>query len=187
MQNLARATDANDYQRTQVEQTVLRELKRCRIPAIEQLAQGEVPYKHVGKLGDFMFERAWYYWVVYGPVPLYVAKELYEDVVGVTDIRVSGHCGCPPPELPWIHCYDEQGRKLTKLKDAQEQATEEAMLDRIHPNWRDEYVYVEDPENVAVRSVVEDYHIDSELGLRIFVDTLAKHGIVQLKDQGASL
>lgn len=179
MENLARAPDANEYQRRQVERSVLRELERCRIPAIEETARGEVPSQHMGKLGDFTFRRAWYYWVVHGPVPLEVAKELHEDIVGRTDIRVDGHCGCPAPEYPWVKYYDEQGRQIYKLKEADEQAREEALLDKwSKEDWRAKCTFAEDPAAVAVRSVVERYHIDSELGLRIFVDTLAKHGVV---------
>lgn len=182
MQNLARSSDANDYQLKQVESTVLRELKRCRIPVIEQPAQGEVPYKHVGKLGDFTFERAWYYWVVHGPVPLEVAKELYEDVVGVTDIRVNGHCGCPAPGEPGgrPHYFDEDGNTLALDPDGEEEKRWKDFVAKGLIDARDDILFASDPAAVAARAVVETYHIDSELGLRIFVDTLAKHGVVEL-------
>jgi len=166
MENLARAT-ADE----KVECSVLRELERCRIPAIKEKGQGEVPYRHIGKLGDFTFRRAWGYWVVKGPVPIEVAKELYDDVVGRTDIRVDGHCGCPAPELPWVTYYDKQGRKLYKLKKPDEQKREEALLDKwSNEDWRTKYTFVEDPAAVAVQAVVEMYHIDTEQGLRIFVN-----------------
>ena len=62
--------------------------------------KSEVPYHIIGNLGDgkFIFKRAWYYWMVRGNVPLKIAKKLYEDPIGRRDVRVAGHCGCPPPK-----------------------------------------------------------------------------------------
>ena len=42
--------------------------------------------------------RAWYYWVIKGDVPLEVAEILYSTPLGKKDVRVAGHCGCPPPK-----------------------------------------------------------------------------------------
>lgn len=66
----------------------------------------EVPASVTGRLTKngkpvFEFTRAWYYWVVGGRVPLDVARELYANPIGATDVRVVGHCGCPPPE-DWV-------------------------------------------------------------------------------------
>ncbi len=46
---------------------------------------------------SFTFERAWYYWMVRGYVPLDIAVEMYENPNGRKDIRVAGHCACPHP------------------------------------------------------------------------------------------
>ena len=46
---------------------------------------------------SFTFERAWYYWMVRGYVPLDIAVEMYENPKGKKDIRVAGHCACPHP------------------------------------------------------------------------------------------
>jgi len=54
----------------------------------------------------YKFIRAWTYWICSGPVPLVVAKELYSNIIGKYSIRVDGHCGCPPPEDPWLKPYD---------------------------------------------------------------------------------
>lgn len=109
-----------------------RELARARI-ALEACGEhrGEVPYRMIGRLGPIEFRRAWTYWVARGTVPLEVARQLYADPVGSTDIRVAGHCGCPAPEPPWIDTID--GDKF-----------------------------------------VTSYHIDSEVGLRIFADAIRK-------------
>lgn len=63
-------------------------------------SKSEVPYHVIGNLGDgkFIFKRAWYYWMVRGNVPLKIANKLYENPIGARDVRVAGHCGCPPPK-----------------------------------------------------------------------------------------
>lgn len=61
----------------------------------------EVHYTLIGHLPGFEFRRAWYYWVVEGDVPIDIARELYVDPIGHTDVRVIGHCGCPPPD-EWL-------------------------------------------------------------------------------------
>jgi len=74
------------------------ELMLAGIDVVPVKAGGEVPYHFKGKLGKFSFSRAWYYWVVNGPVPLSLANKMYEDEEGKKTIRVQGDCGCPPPE-----------------------------------------------------------------------------------------
>lgn len=76
------------------------ELRRCMIDQrrlTDDEKRGEVPATIGGTLGRFTFRRAWYYWTVRGDVPIAIAERLYADPIGATDIRVAGHCGCPPP------------------------------------------------------------------------------------------
>lgn len=116
------------------DEVIRRELTRARIPVVEVArVNREVAYSVMGKLGNLEFTRAWSYWVVSGPVPLNVALELYADPVGVTDIRVAGHAGCPSPA-----------------------------------DWS---------RTTASGRFVETYHIDTEVGLRIFVDTIRAHNL----------
>ena len=61
----------------------------------------EVPFTIIGRLGPYKFERLWYYWSVTGPMPLAAAQEMYEHEFGCKDVRVVGHCGCPPP-AEWL-------------------------------------------------------------------------------------
>jgi len=56
----------------------------------------EVHYTLTGQLGPYSFERAWYYWIIHGLVPLFVAEEMYRNPIGRYDVRARGHCGCPP-------------------------------------------------------------------------------------------
>lgn len=153
-----------------------RELTRCRIEVVpESEPIGEPKALVSGRLGSFTFTRAWYYWCVKGNVPLAVAEELYADPVGVTDIRVAGHCGCPPPK-DWITFLADDGREVL---DREQEASWQELIDRGHTKmqtYKDEYVFADDPAKVG-KPYVTSYHIDSELGLRIFADTLKKHGL----------
>lgn len=122
MRNLAGNPEADRY--------IDSELERCGIDVVKLATprSGEIAGQLEGRLGPFKFDRRWYYWNVEGPVPLPVAEALYEHPVGRTDIRVAGHCGCPPP-AQWTTKHEG-------------------------------------------RDVVFRYHIDSELGLYLFVQAV---------------
>jgi hypothetical protein len=109
---------------------IKKELKLAGVPVVHVYFEHphEVPFTVIGKLGDFTFRRAWYYWVVNGPVPMSVAIELYNNPIGRKDIRVDGHCGCPAPD-EWCH-----GSEFISL-----------------------------------------YHIDSQDGLNLFVESICKY------------
>lgn len=169
MQNLAGNEKADKY--------IRQELERARIPIKDTEPHGgEVPYTIIGQLGDLTFTRAWYYWVVNGNVPLEVAQELFADPVGVTDIRVAGHCGCPPPE-EYTEWLTDDGKKIYP---AEQQAEWERIV-KAHDFMqaeKDGIIFADDPVAHGARAFVTSYHIDSEVGLRIFVDTLKEHGLI---------
>jgi hypothetical protein len=159
---------------------IRRELDRARIDIVEgDRTTQEVPYSVTGKLGPFTFKRAWYYWVVQGPMPLEVALELYADTVGKSDVRVAGHCACPPPEPPWVEYYDADGFKLEHDPDG-EQAADWANLHakgHLKSPEEERIRFVADAPATAARAFVESYHIDSEIGLRLFADTVRAKGL----------
>ena len=168
MQNLAGKKDCDTF--------IERELVRCGIEVVlNQPRDGEVASSLRGQLGAFQFKRAWRYWMVEGDVPLSVARELYNDPVGKEDIRVSGHCGCPAPDDGhWAIWKAEDGRVVVatdheaKLRELVGNGTlPEAVLS--------EYVFSDDPKSMGAKAYITSYHIDSEVGLRIFADTLKKH------------
>lgn len=154
------------------------ELERSRIEIVfNQPREGEVASSLRGKLGPFSFQRAWVYWMVSGPLPLDVAEELYADPVGKTDIRVSGHCACPPPEAPWITWKSTDGK--TVLPKSQE--AEWIRFAEKYQFIKDEmaeYIFNDDPSGVGAKPYIESYHIDTEVGLRFFADTVKKYGLV---------
>jgi hypothetical protein len=95
MENLAGETKAD--------LSILKELSEAGIEIVEgKKSRGEVPYTLTGRLADWTFSRAWYYWVARAEkgLPLKVAAKLYKKHGKV--VRVEGHCGCPPPE-EWLN------------------------------------------------------------------------------------
>lgn len=175
MENLAGREDCDVY--------IEKELTRARVEVVRgERRDHEVPASITGRSGPFTFTRAWYYWVVEGKVPLTVAKELYADPVGKTDIRVAGHCGCPAPEAPWLEWYDKEGRQLITMKEAakacRDGSKSKFIADAINGFLHDQskrFVHNLTEEGEAF---VTSYHIDTEVGLRLFVDTIKKHGLV---------
>jgi hypothetical protein len=170
----------------QCDQHIALELERCRINIhkMNRLGKSEVPWTIYGTLGRFTFERAWYYYVVKGELPLNIAQELYADPVGKTDIRVAGHCGCPAPE-EWATYYDRlrcwSDAKILldfKQKEEFEQClkSDSQWVRQVGEDGLKNFRFVEDPKAVGF-GYVELYHIDSEIGLRLFADTLRKHSL----------
>ncbi|MBI2065007.1 MAG: hypothetical protein HYT62_03085 [Candidatus Yanofskybacteria bacterium] len=166
MENLAGRRDCD--------KSIERELNRCGIELVRlpSVLHSEVPASITGKLGQFQFHRAWYYWIVRGNMPLPVAQELYDDPVGKTDIRVAGHCGCPPP-IEWATYIDAEGRILCPISEKPQGDSELARSILARTDIR----FVKDPSSEG-EGFVQSYHIDSELGLKIFADTLKRHNLI---------
>lgn len=162
--NLAGREDA-DYH-------ILDELRVSRITAIVgDAVPGEVPSQVTGRLGPFSFVRRWYYYSVAGDVPLHVAVELYGDPLGKRDVRVAGHCGCPPPEPPWVTWRLPCGGTVVPLSGQSEST--------IRWGAENEYAFSDDPASLCATPVISSYHIDSEAGLRLFADTIKRHGLAK--------
>lgn len=166
MLNLAGAQEADKH--------IKLELERARIP-IEQVeldpVHNEVPYTLIGRLGNVSFRRLWYYWESQGAIPLEVARELYEDPVGATDIRVNGHAGCPPPE-DWAQWITSDGKKVFPADRGED-----------YRGPASDLVFSDDPESVGASLYVATYHIDTEVGLRLFADTLKAHDLAGVPAQ----
>ena len=102
MKNLAGETKADLH--------ILKELSEAGIEVVEgERSRGEVPHTLTGRLADWNFSRAWYYWMANAEkgLPLEVATELHSRKYSVEGerqpetygqvIRVNGNCGCPAP------------------------------------------------------------------------------------------
>lgn len=181
--------------RPESDRQVALELDECGVPIhVDRDAVGEVPTILYGRLPavsrpHFVFRRAWYYWVVRGEVPLSVAKELYADPVGQKDVRVAGHCACPPPEHPWVRYIGEDGRRITVPSESDQEAfsryergESSAIMAQAVERVRHENQFVstdEEMQALAVDAYVDTYHIDSQKGLNLFVATLRRHGVAK--------
>jgi len=180
MKNLAGDKYADEY--------ISDELKRAGIEIVKVdpylISKGEVPYTITGKLSvngcDIEFHRAWYYWVTKGRVPLEVALKIYAHPEGKRSVRVSGHCGCPPPEDPWIDWIDESGYELGDITDLERYSKDsiiwdcwkmigerEAMSDSGKFRCIDPILIKEEGT-----PFITLYHIDSQAGLLLFAETL---------------
>jgi len=98
----------------------------------------------------------------------------------VKNVRVAGHCGCPPPQKPWLEYRDsETGKKLVPTLDSQgrdyKAQFESFKLDTS------EYIFVDDPSAVGA-AFVPSYHIDTQEGLNFFVASLREAGVVPARE-----
>lgn len=148
------------------DKTIREELQIANIPIIELGAKmdREVPASCIGYLNGFKFIRAWYYWMVTGYMPLEHAKFLYENYKDL-NIRVAGHCGNPPPE-EWCESKDYSAKTQGYLKQYfnKEISYEEA-------NEKCKEIQKQGDQFVV------SYHIDTQLGLCKFAETIIKNNI----------
>lgn len=166
MKNLAGVKDCDRHIRD--------ELERAQIEIIEgERSKGEVAATLTGKLGPFTFERAWYYWMVHGPMPLEVAREMYEHHDGRRAVRAGGHACAPPPEGE-SNWRASDGREVWAAKERAECLkwiprlyADEAEIDR-------RYAFSDDPASIGARRFVEVYHIDTQEGLDLFAETVRR-------------
>jgi hypothetical protein len=143
----------------------------------EELRQREVSTNVEGRLGPFTFQRAWYYWVVSGPVPLDIAKKLYEDRVGRTDIRVAGHCACPSPE-GWTKVFTKDGKEVY-LDPTGKREKEWKALEAEYPNmFLEEHLFAKSFDPQTMQQFVTSYHIDTLIGLHTFVKVIQEAGLI---------
>jgi hypothetical protein len=156
------------------------ELTRCGVQVVRnQPRDGEVQSSLRGKLGNFGFFRVWRYWIATGRVPLQIARELYDDPVGRTDIRVNGDCSRPPPEGRQILWLDRKDRKLLPMSEWNSIVNRWGEDDPIVKEVRNDpkIRFVNNPAAKG-KGFIDTYHIDTETGLRVFADTLKKHKLV---------
>lgn len=153
-----------------------RELNHARISvrrdALKRLSK--IPAIVTGELGDFTFERGSYWWTVTGELPLQIAKELYDDPAGRAYIRVAGNADHLPPAPPFVVWK-------TRHDNRQVLSSEEYMKKRENGSLPDSalngYEVSDDPAAIGAQGFITYFHLDSEVGLRLFADTLKEHGL----------
>ncbi len=141
----------------------------------------EVPAAIAGKLGEFSFIRAWYYWIVVGEVPLEVAEIMYSDPIGRKDVRVRGDAGRPAPRERTEWRDPIKHREILDMKQKAEiedlAHSESNYMKEVGEKALKDYDFAEDPSLVG-EGFISSYHIDSQAGLNLFVRTLKEHKLV---------
>jgi len=176
MINLAGNKDADKH--------IKEELYLAGIEAIDQKSEGEVPYTIVGRLGNWKFRRAWYYWVATverdeDGLPLVVAMGLHntphpadnKKKLGDT-IRSGGHCGCPAP--------NEYGAQPVYNEELDEQLIKLGYKKEYFKPLDKSFIHISVGEvsrlcnegKLTVERYVDCYHIDDQIGLLEFAKTL---------------
>lgn len=178
MTNLASSRNRSPERVAETDTTVIKELTEAGITCIvnPEVSEGEVPTRICGQIGSFSFKRLWYYWSVAGRVPLSVAEKLYADEIGKQDVRVAGHCGCPAPK-DWVIMVDvKTGRIVTSDEEWQKGLKLFADMPKALADWKANYIPTSEASDT--QEFVDSYHIDSQMGLNLFVSTLKTHGLV---------
>lgn len=167
-----------------VDETILEELYLANIESIKvDTSNGRVPYSFIGKIGNWTFKRASYYWIatVEDPkfgLPLKSAMELHyskhpikNDILG-NIIRCGGHCGCPSP--------DEYGAQPI-YDDELDMQLESIGYKKEYSNFlKKEYISITVGEisklcnegKLNIERYVDCYHIDDQIGLNEFVKVI---------------
>lgn len=167
MKNLAGVKDADNY--------IREELYLAGIPTVNKISEGEVPFTIIGKIGDWTFRRAWYYWVVSADelgLPLNTALELHNmkhpnpsvKIMGNV-VRSGGHCGCPSP--------DEYGAQPHYDEKLEEQLLTLGYKKEYFELIKKEYIPITVGEisklcnegKLTVERYVDCYHVDDQIGL----------------------
>jgi len=149
------------------DQDIFKEMREAGIEPVEvgKRDRSEVPSDYIGKYNNFIFKRAWYYWMVSGNMPLQHAKDMYEKHKDL-QIRVAGHCGNPPPE-EW--CEPKYLREKCQ-----------PIIDRVYAKeltWQEADVLCREIRKQGDQFVTY-YHIDTQNGLNKFVEIIKANGII---------
>ena len=172
MKNLAGLGDADKF--------ILEELYLAGIPKCkEECGRAEVPYSYVGICGDWKFKRAWSYWIA-KPIKepgliLSDAEKLYWTINPVTktvignEVRAGGDAGCKPPNSYVAQpIYDEAFKQLIRSLGTYPEIT---IGDESHPNINNgEIARLCNLGIINVNRYVNVYHIDTQMGLKVFAD-----------------
>lgn len=138
------------------------------------------------KLGPFTFKRSHsYYWIAKGPMPIEVAREMYRHPDGRHAVRVDGHCGEPSPDDYGHTWLMPDGRQVTpKTFNGEDQEVkwnemyEKGLLSTDGKNL----VFSDDPASLGAKCFIAQYHIDTALGLKLYVDKIREHGLDKLPE-----
>lgn len=150
------------------DETIKEELEEAGIGIVDVgKMKREVPASIIGKCNNFIFGRAWYYWIVEGYMPLEVAQKIHKvNLEKELSIRVSGNCTNPPPEK-WVECKGWKEKFKPFFQD-----------------FLDEKISLEEADKIGLEiksqgeQFVTHYHIDTQEGLNYFVKVIKENNII---------
>lgn len=173
----------------QADQHIKEELYLAGIEAIPAEAKGEVPYTIEGRVGNWRFRRAWYYWVAtvehrQDGLPVEAALELNNtphpvcetDTLGF-EVRAGGHAGGIEPDgyVAQPVQGDELDEKLLALGYKKEKHTlGKTVWEGININFG-EMADLCKSGKLDVERYVDCYHIDTQVGLLEFVNFIKNY------------
>ena len=152
---------------------------------LEGEPSGEVKTKYYGSIlgGNIILRRAWYYWIAEGPVPLDAALAIHEKKWG-DEVRVGGHCASPSPLEYGVTHIDSEGVTLRVDSELRHTSLERARSGDFGPGVYESLCATyesiryfgskEELDKNTAYSYVDLYHIDSQVGLKLFVDECTK-------------
>jgi len=162
------------------------ELYIAGIEIINVVSNGEVPSTIESRIGNWRLRRAWNYWVATVERPedgliLTDALELHnmpspinnENKIGYV-IRCGGHAGAPSPdEYGAKPIYDETLNQRLKKLGFEERYFESLNMNFIDINISQINKLFEEGK-LDVERYVDSYHIDTQIGLNLFVNFISK-------------
>lgn len=169
MRNLAGRSDSD--------RIIALELDRAELAVVRHdCPLGELPSLLIGRLGPIDFVRESTYYVVAGPIPIEVARDLYRDPIGQCDALIHGNRNRPAPEVPWVAWYTNDGARIyprvQEVAFLRLQATCPAAFLHAPPP-----VFHDQPEAIGAIGFVDWYHVISEDGLQVFASMLRRHAV----------
>jgi hypothetical protein len=186
MRNLAGDKDADKFIREELT-----------IAGINQIKisdnNGEVPYTIIGKIGNWTFRRAWYYWVarVENPkdglildkaIELHERKHPVENKKKLGDvIRAGGDCSCPSPKGYVAQpVYDEELDRQLEALGYKKKRYEGLTIEGWDLNYG-QIAKLCDSGKLKLDRYVDCYHIDDQIGLNEFAKTIAYQETITIK------
>lgn len=175
MKNLA-GNDKADF-------TILEELHMAGIECVNNKRNnGEVPYTFTGKIGNWYFKRAWYYWVASveddcDGLPFDSAMKLYNlphpnpevKILGKV-VRCGGHAGAPSPDDYGAQpIYNDVLAYECKLLGIEVQEINDKKYPKITYG---EITKLCNEGKIKSPRFVNTYHIDDQIGLNEFAKLL---------------
>jgi hypothetical protein len=149
------------------------------IPGLEERFHKETMYRVEGKLYGWTLSRAWYYWAA--------SCERLEDEVGEKDamilyerfkqdLRVDGHCGCPPPTGNHLHYHCRVGVK--RVEGGHDLSVDGKHVTFVEKSADWTVLFRDlDQQNPGKRVGVNLYHIDSQDALDALCAYLRQRGV----------